>query len=182
MGIVVLLANRNYAAHYTSAITVETDYRRWATSLREIAERKFHVPPEDAEALVNDVFIAYLLRTEQIRNPEKWLIGAVCHASRGYWRREVRSEPLPRNIPEHPDPGTIDAEERLVSKLTVALALSHLPERCRRVLRMYYLDGYSHAELAQHLGTTAGYAAQILHSCRQRLRQIYRRLARERKS
>jgi RNA polymerase sigma factor (sigma-70 family) len=168
------------AAHYTSVITVETDYRRWATILREIAEKKFHVPLEDAEALVNDVFIAYLLRIELIRNPEKWLIGAVCHASRGYWRREVRSEPLPRNVMEVPDPRSIDCEGRLVSKLTVALALSHLPERCRRVLRLYYLDGYSYAEIGTSLGTTPGYAAQILHNCRQRLRQIYRRLARER--
>jgi len=48
------------------------------------------------------------------------------------------------------------------------------------VLRMYYLDGYSHAELGKQLGTTPGYAAQILHDCRQRLRKIYRRLARER--
>lgn len=167
-------------ATITSDITVETDYRRWATTLREIAEKKFHVPPEDAEALVNDVFIAYLLRIEHIRNPEKWLVGAVCHASRGYWRRETRTEPLPRNLPDHVDPESLDAEDRLVGKLTVALALNHLPERCRRVLRMYYLDGFSIAELGEHLHTTPGYAAQVLHECRRRLRQIYRRLARER--
>src|ERR1051326_6758029 len=76
MGIVTLLGNRIFAAHYTSAITVETDYRRWATLLREIAEKKFRVPQEDAEALVNDVFIAYLLRIDAIRNPEKWLARA----------------------------------------------------------------------------------------------------------
>jgi RNA polymerase sigma factor (sigma-70 family) len=180
IGIVTLLVNRFCAAHYTSAITVETDYRRWATLLREIAEKKFHVPPEDAEALVNDVFIAYLLRIDAIRNPEKWLVGAVCHASRGYWRREIRTEPLPRNLHEHVDPDSLDTEDRLVAKLTVALALSHLPERCRRVLRLYYLDGYSIAELSTHLNTTPGYAAQVLHECRRRLRQIYRRLARER--
>jgi RNA polymerase sigma factor (sigma-70 family) len=147
--------------------------------LREIAEKKFRVPPDEAEALVNDVFIAYLLRVQHVRNPEKWLVGAVCHASRGYWRRELRTEPLPRDLREHVDPGSLDAEDRLVSKLTVALALSHLGERCRRALRMYYLDGYSMAEMAKHLNTTPGYAAQILHECRRRLRLIYRRLARE---
>ena len=173
--------NRIFAAHYTSAITVETDYRRWAILLREIAEKKFHVPAEDAEALVNDVFIAYLLRFDHVRDPEKWLVGAVCHASRGYWRRETRLEPLPRDLPDQPDPCSLAVEDRLVAKLTVALALSHLRERCRRVLRLYYLDGYSIAELAEHLKTTPGYAAQVLHECRRRLRQIYRRLARERK-
>jgi RNA polymerase sigma factor (sigma-70 family) len=147
--------------------------------LREIAEKKFHVPPDDAEALVNDVFIAYLLRHELIRNPEKWLVGAICHASRGYWRREVRIEPLPHDLREQIDPASLETEDRLVAKLTVALALSHLHERCRDILRMYYLDGYSIAELAEHLKTTPGYASQVLHECRRRLRQIYRRLARE---
>jgi len=175
IGISILLFGR----HYTSEITVETDYKRWAALLREIAEKKFRVPPEEAEALVNDVFIAYLLRIDYIRNAEKWLVGAICHASRGYWRRQVRTEPLPRDLRERIDPISLETEDRLVAKLTVALALSHLPERCRRVLRMYYLDGYSTAELAEHLGTTPGYAAQVLHECRRRLRQIYRRLARE---
>src|ERR1044071_5559811 len=92
IGIVTLLGNRIFAAHYTSAITVETDYRRWATLLREIAEKKFRVPPEDAEALVNDVFIAYLLRVQHVRNPEKWLVGAVCHASRRHLGRALRLE------------------------------------------------------------------------------------------
>lgn len=179
--IFILRKNRDFAAHYTSAITVETDYRRWATLLREIAEKKFHVPSHDAEALVNDVFIAYLLRLDKVRDPEKWLVGAVCHASRGYWRREYRSERLPDDLPEHPDPASLDTEDRLIAKLTVALAISHLRERCRRVLRLYYLDGYSIAELAKHLNTTPGYAAQVLHDCRRRLRLIYRRLARERK-
>src|ERR1051326_4414962 len=165
----------------SSAITVETDYRRWATLLREIAEKKFRVPQEDAEALVNDVFIAYLLRIDAIRNGERGLVGAVSHAGRGSWRREVRTEPLPRDLHEHIDPASLDTEDRLVAKLTVALALSHLRERCRRVLRLYYLDGYSIAELGEHLKTTPGYAAQVLHECRRRLRQIYRRLARERK-
>jgi RNA polymerase sigma factor (sigma-70 family) len=161
--------------------TVSAEYRRLSALLRQIAEKKFRVPPDDAEALVNDVFIAYLLRIESVRNPEKWLVGAICHASRGYWRRALRSEPLPKNLPEHADPTTLAAEDRLVSKLTVALALSHMTERCGRVLRMYYLDGYSIAELAEHLGTTPGYAAQVLHGCRRRLREVYRELAGERK-
>lgn len=181
IGIVTPPENIVFAANYTSTITVETDYRRWATLLREIAEKKFHVPAADAEALVNDVFIAYLLRLNQIRNPEKWLVGAVCHASRVYWRRESRTEPLPPDVPDQVDPSSLGTEDRLVAKLTVALALSHMRERCRRVLRLYYLDGYSIAELAQKLGTTPGYAAQVLHDCRRRLRRIYRRLARERK-
>lgn len=158
---------------------IEDAYRKLGTLLRDIAERKFNVPPADAEALVNDVFATYLLRRDIVRNPEKWLVGAVCHASRAYWRRVRRVEPLPPDICNYPDPATSQEEERLISKLMLALALNNLPPRCRELLRMYYVEGYSTAELAEHLDTTRGYVAQMMHGCRCDLRRIIRELMKE---
>jgi RNA polymerase sigma factor (sigma-70 family) len=160
--------------------TVEADYRRLYALLRDVAERKFRVPAHDSGALVNDVFTSYLVRGDGVHDPEKWLVGAVCHASRVYWRRERRAEPLPQDLPDRVDPASLGREDRLVSRLTISIALSHLCDRCRRLLRLYYVDGYSMREIAEHLGTTPHYATQLLYECRTRLRQIYRRLGRER--
>lgn len=160
--------------------TVEADYVRLYALLRDVAERKFHVPVHDSEAVVNDVFTSYLLRRDGVRDPEKWLVGAVCNASRVYWRRERRAEPLPEDVDGRADPDSLGCEDRLVQNLTIGIALSHLCDRCRRLLRMYYADGYSMSEIAEHLGTTQHYATQLLYECRTRLRQIYRRLGRER--
>jgi len=161
----------------SGATAVEEEYRKLATLLRQVAEKKFRVPSHDAEALVNEVFTTYILRRESVRDPERWLVGAVCHASRGYWRKRSRTEPLPPDIADYADPATTQEEERLVSKLTLALALSRLDCRCHELLRLFYLEGYTAAEVAARLGTTRAYAAQLLHSCRQELRKIYRRFS-----
>lgn len=151
---------------------MEDTYRSQATFLRDVAERKFRIPPTDAEALVNEVFMSYLIRQELIRNPRKWLIGAVCHASRTYWRSEAKTKPLPPNIGDYPDPESPD-EARIVDRVTVAATLNRLCVRCRETLRLYYAEGYSAAEIAKHFGTTTGYAMQLLHSCRKRARTVY---------
>ena len=154
--------------------SIEDAYRSHADLLRGIAEKKFRVPAGDAESIVNEIFTAYLMRATVVRDAKSWLVGAVCHASRGYWRMRSRTEPLPPDINDRVDPLDADPEQRLIDKLTVALALSRLPPKCRTTLRMYYADGYSAAEIAKHLGTSPGYVMQLLHGCRKRAREIYR--------
>jgi RNA polymerase sigma factor (sigma-70 family) len=153
-------------------VAVEDSYRLHAAFLRDIAERKFHIPPPDAEALVNEVFMSYLVRQPLIRTPRKWLIGAVCHASRGYWRSESKTKPLPPNIDDFADPESPD-EALIVNRVTMAATLNRLCIRCRETLRLYYAEGYSAAEIAEHFGTTTGYVMQLLHGCRQKARGIY---------
>lgn len=162
-----------------SDVFFEDAYRGLADLLREIAVKKFGVPFSDAESLVNEVFTAFLLRASSVRDPKKWLIGAVCHASRNYWRAAAKTEPLPPDICDQIDPDTQELEERIVNNVTIAVALSRLNPKCRDTLRMYYFEGYSAAEIAERLGTTSGYVMQLLHSCRRRARRIYRDLGRE---
>lgn len=156
-----------------TAVSFDDAYRQHADLLREIAERKFRVPATDAEALVNDVFTSFLMRSDSVRDPRRWLIGAVCHASRGYWRMESRTEPLPPDIDKREDPLVSDLEDRLVNTMTIAIAVSQLGDKCRCTLQMYYAEGYSAAEIAEELGTTTGYVMQLLHTCRKRAREIY---------
>src|SRR5260370_36541786 len=54
------------------------------------AIRKFQVPAVDAEALAHEVFLSYLKRKDEIRELHKWLLGAICNASRYYWRQHGR--------------------------------------------------------------------------------------------
>lgn len=148
-------------------------YQRHFNLLRDIAERKFHVPPGDALALVNDIFLSMLARQPEVRDERKWLIGAVCHASRGYWRAATRYKPLPPDIEDYVDPVAANVEKRIVDRVTIAEALNHLSPKCREVLRLYYSEGYSAAEVAERLDTTTGYIMQLLHSSRKRARDVY---------
>jgi RNA polymerase sigma factor (sigma-70 family) len=161
-------------------VAVEDAYRHHAALLREIAEFKFNIPPADAESIVNDVFTSFMVRSEQVRSPRKWLIGAVCHASRAYWRIAARTSPLAPGD-DYIDPRADGLEETIVDRVTMAAALAQLGPKCRETLRMYYAEGYSAAEIAAQLGTTSGYVMQLLHSCRKRVREAYDAVAKDRK-
>ena len=155
---------------------VEDAYKDHADLLRLIAETKFNIPTPDAQSIVNEIFTAYLLRREAIRSPRKWLIGAVCHASRAYWRDVARTTPLPPDASNYIDPASPGLEGRIVDRVTMAQALMKLGPKCRETLRMYYAEGYSAAEIAARYGTSSGYVMQMLHHCRKHARTAYESL------
>ncbi|MFP5247627.1 MAG: RNA polymerase sigma factor [Thermoanaerobaculia bacterium] len=158
------------------AAAVEEAYRNHADLLRDIAEKKFNIPPLDATGVVNEVVTAYIVRRDSVRDARQWLIGAVCHASRAYWREASRTTSLPADVGEYIDPASPGLEGRIVDRVTMAAALRTLGPKCREILSMYYSEGYSTAEIAARLGTTSGYVTQLLHTCRKRVRKAYDKL------
>lgn len=160
------------------AARVENAYNGHAARLRAIAERKFNIPQDDAEAIVNEVFASFLSRQESVRDSGKWLVGAVCHASRAYWRTAAKTSQFPDDFEEYVDPDSPNLERRIVDRVTMAMALNQLDPKSREILRMFYAEGYSSAEIAERLGTSSGYVMQLLHGCRKRVRQVYDALKR----
>jgi RNA polymerase sigma factor (sigma-70 family) len=158
------------------SVAVEDVYRDHFSLLRDIAVHKFNIGAADAEALVNDVFTAFMVRRQLIRNPRKWLIGAVCHASRAYWRSVARTSQFPPDVREYVDPASPELENRIVDRVTIVSALQQIDVRCREALRLFYTEGYSAAEIAEVFGTTTNNVMQILHTCRKRVREVYRDL------
>lgn len=152
---------------------VEEAYREHAVLLRDIAEKKFNIPTPDADNIVHDVFSSFLVHRENVRNERQWLVGAVCHASRAYWRMAARTSQFPEDATEEfVDPASPGLERQIVDRVTLARALSRIGPKCRETLRLYYAEGYSAAEIASRLGTTTGYVMQLLHVCRKRLRKM----------
>jgi RNA polymerase sigma factor (sigma-70 family) len=155
-------------------VAVEDAYKEHFGLLKDLATYKFHIPVADAEALVNEVFTAFMIRRQFIRLPRKWLIGAVCHASRAYWRAASRTSQFPPDFSEYVDPASPELENRIVDRVTIVAALKQIDGRCREALRLFYTEGYSAAEIAEQLGTTTNNVMQILHTCRKRVREAYR--------
>lgn len=154
-------------------VCVEDAYKKHSELLRNIAENKFNIPPLDAEGVVNEVFTAFLLRRDAVRDARRWLIGAACHASRAYWRDAARTSPLPDDAALFVDPSSPDLEGQIVDRVTMGRALNEVGAKCREVLRMYYAEGFSAAEIASRLDTSSGYVMQMLHTCRKRVREAY---------
>ncbi|HXH39595.1 MAG TPA: sigma-70 family RNA polymerase sigma factor, partial [Thermoanaerobaculia bacterium] len=137
--------------------------------------RKFQVPAVDAEALAHEVFLSYLKRKDDIRELHKWLLGAICNASRYYWRQHGRHiEQLDAELAAiQPDPASANILETLPARIAAGEALAGLSPRYQHILRLRYYEGYSINEIAEHLGVTAKYTQKLVTKCLRRAEEIF---------
>jgi RNA polymerase sigma factor (sigma-70 family) len=155
----------------------ETLYVEYGVLLRAIAMRGFGIPPDDAEALVHDCFVAYLERHTYIRDVKGWLSGTMRNTCRHYLRDRKREAPLG---PEHDatvDPAAQAELDSWMRKLTLASVLARLGAKCRETLRGYYLAEEPKDELADRLSTSTGYIDQLLSTCRRRAHELFRKMS-----
>jgi RNA polymerase sigma factor (sigma-70 family) len=154
----------------------ESLYTEYGLLLRTIAMRRYRVPPDDAEALVHDVFAAYFERRAHVRNAKAWLIGAIGNASSNYVRKR---RPEAELLPEHedaPDEASAARFEEWLRRSTIAAIFARLGQRCRETLRRYYLREESKEHIAVQLETSPGNVLQLLVTCRRRAQELMRRL------
>jgi RNA polymerase sigma factor (sigma-70 family) len=154
----------------------EEIYREHYQLLLYVACRKFRVPEEDAEALIQEIFVSYLSAGAGIRDVRAWLVAAVSNASRHYWRIHGRTESLPENFGERSDPLSHGLAETFARRLTMHQTLGYLHEKCRETLRLHYFEGCSAMEVARRLDTTNRYAEKLIHNCLKRAHEIYKNL------
>jgi len=143
--------------------------------LVSLAVRKFQVPAVDAEALAHEVFLSYLRHADEVRDLHHWLIGAICNASRYYWRKHGRNvEQLDTEVAaERPDPRSRDVLTDLPNSIAIAEVLEAMPPRWAHILRLRYFEGYSIKEIAEQQGVTSKYMQKLVAKCLQRAQEIF---------
>lgn len=116
---------------------------------------RFRVPPEDAEDLLQNALLQFLKKREEIRDPRKWLTGAVRNECLFYWR--TRSRRLDQAV----DTSILEllADDDVAARQERRLLLDRLREmiatlgaRCRKILELRYRLGYDNAEIAGATG------------------------------
>lgn len=150
-------------------------YEEHFSFLCDVARYRFNVPEDEAEDVVQEVFLSFLLVRETVREPRAWLIGGVCNASRRYWtlRGGGRQEALPRNAAAPPQ------VEKLMQEISVRQVVGRLHPKCRRTLRLHYWEGSTARELATRLDTTNRYAEKLIHDCLRKAWRAWHHLWRE---
>jgi RNA polymerase sigma factor (sigma-70 family) len=143
--------------------------------LVSLAVRKFQVPAVDAEALAHEVFLSYLRHADEIRDLHHWLVGAICNASRYYWRKHGRNiEQLDTEVAAaRPDPRLQDVLTSLPNHIAIEEVLEAMPPRWAQILRLRYFEGYSIKEIADYLGVTSKYTQKLVTKCLRRAEEIF---------
>lgn len=153
----------------------DTLYRAYFPFLRKLAVRKFGVPVDEVEDLVQDVFASYLANPGNVRDVHRYLIGAACNASRQYWKRKG-SSPLSETCrPEAASAGD-ELIDGVIRNLMIGATLSRLGASCRDTLERFYLHGETTVSIASSRDTSPGYICRLLNYCRNRARSFVQQM------
>lgn len=137
--------------------------------LASIAVNKFRVPDTEAEALAHEVFMSYLKKSESICDLRSWLIGAICNASRHYWRANRRiMDAEPEVDDQYPDPASRQIVDMMTDRIAARTVLESLAPRYQEILRLRYYAGMTVPEIAAHLGVKPKYAQKLVSKCLKR--------------
>ncbi len=152
----------------------EAIYTQYFDLLVQIATFKFRVPDTEAEALVHDVLMGYLKKSDKVIELRSWLVGAICYASRHYWRLNARNVPADAEIElDRVDPASLRILDSMVDQIAAREALECLAPRCQQVLHMRYFEGCTIAEVAERLGVKTKYAQKLITKCLRRAERLY---------
>lgn len=153
----------------TATVDIAAVYDEHARFLVATAISRFGISETDAQTLAHDVFLAYILKASEVRDRRAWLLASICNASRAYLRSRSRTQTLPPDLMDTPDPASDTALPSMVARECLAC----LTPRCQLALRLRYIEGYSVPEIAEELATTAKYAQKLVTRCLQQASTRY---------
>ena len=126
------------------------------------------VPREDAEDLVQEVFMQALRKVSTLREPAAfggWLAMIARNRAHDFFRRSRSETELPDEIPATKENTDSDAH-------AVLTAIRRLPEAYRETLILRLVEGMSGPEIAVRTGLTPGSVRVNLHRGMAQLREI----------
>ncbi len=127
----------------------------------------FRIPYQDAEDLLQQTVVTFLIKRDTIRKPGPWLVGTLRNRCRAYWRthRKRLYQSVDTAILESvAELGKLDQDRRdLANDLNGVLG--KLTSRCRLALELRYGLGCDPAETAKRLGYRRSGIYKILERC-----------------
>jgi RNA polymerase sigma factor (sigma-70 family) len=141
--------------------------RHWQTAVA-LAARVLGTSGLAADA-VQEAAIAAMTGLDQLRSADRfgaWFCGITLHVSRR-WLRQLRSE-LPRAVADRAclEPGPAEMAELADIADRVRAAIALLADGQAEAVRLFYLQGLSHREVAIELGISPGAVKARLHQAR----------------
>ncbi|KQC30551.1 RNA polymerase sigma factor [Flagellimonas eckloniae] len=125
----------------------------------------------EAEDSLHDSFMTIFNKIDQYNfngSFEGWIKRITVNTVLQKYRKEQHLNVVSENIGEEMD---VDIEETDISLSTLLGYIQELPNKYRLTFNLYVLDGYSHKEISEMLGTSAGTSKSNLARAKMILRE-----------
>jgi RNA polymerase sigma factor (sigma-70 family) len=139
--------------------------RRLSPALEAIL-RRFRIPPDDADDVVQQALLQYVRKRSQVRAPEPWLRGALRNECRMYWRSRTRS--LTVTVDQallDVVAGSSEEPERAILRRSLGRWVALLPYNCRSLLRLRYTLELDVQEIAARSGYRPSSVDKVTRRC-----------------
>lgn len=129
--------------------------------------RHYRIPPQDADDLVQEIFVSFVRRFRSVQNPKAWLQSALKYQCLLYWRRrrkqlcEAVDASLLEILAEHEVP-EVERHDRVRD---LEKFLKRIPPRCQKILQLRYGMGFTPKEVAGELGYQHSSVSNIVRRC-----------------
>lgn len=142
----------------------EALYTRTASALRRIATGRYGFPAGDAEELIQEAWVLFLEKREEVRSPRTWLSGTIANLC----RREIDRRTRERNrASDFVDAGALPAHDTVLS---VRQGLSRLDERSRALCTMIGIEQRSYEDVSRAMQLPLGSIGPLYLRAKERLR------------
>ena len=127
----------------------------------------YHIPPEDAEDVLQQTLLALLYQWDRVRDPECWLMGTLKRHCLMYWRNSRRRiySAVDSTVLEWLSQPVAPTQEKSDMLCDLDSLLDRLPSRCRSLLRLRFRMGFEPMELARALGYRPSSIGKVTHRC-----------------
>ena len=128
---------------------------------------KFHIPPQDAENVLQQTLLTYLYKRAHILDAERWLMGTLRNRCLLYWRDRRRhlytsvDRALLESVAE--TESSPEQQRDLLRDLNAALA--RIPNRCGNLLWSRYRHGFEPPSEARQSGARASSVHKVTERC-----------------
>jgi RNA polymerase sigma-70 factor (ECF subfamily) len=151
--------------------------RRWH---ERILGRALHFTrdPEAAKDVAQESWVAVVRGLRSLRDPARfpaWTLQIVAHKARDWVRREEARRRAARRAEPDSSPSDTSEHAASIERVRAGLVragLARLDPARRSILRRFYLEGMSVAEIAEALGIPAGTVKSRLFHARDALRAL----------
>jgi RNA polymerase sigma factor (sigma-70 family) len=128
---------------------------------------RYRIPPQDADDLLQETFLIMVSKAGSIRNPDAWLVATLANRCIIYWRRQRAKlwDLVDTTILELLADVEKPPQESSDLRYDLDSLLSHLPDRCRSLLRLRYGFGCSTAETAERMGYCKSSIRKVTRRC-----------------
>ncbi|MBE9511747.1 MAG: sigma-70 family RNA polymerase sigma factor [Bacteroidetes bacterium] len=149
-------------------------YDRFAPLMLSLCYR-YAKNKSDAKDIFQEGFLKVFENIRQLRNAEAlgwWMKRIFVNEAFKFYKKQtglytVDNIILLENISDY-----IDDNDDIINKMEtdqITRIIQNLPERMRMVFNMYIIEGFSHQEIADMLGISAGTSKSHLHDARKQL-------------